>query len=189
MNFQEKEYWTNRYIKNETGWNIGFPSTPLRDYIDQLKNKALKILIPGAGNAYEAEYLYKLGFKNVYILDISDVTLKDFKKRNSDFPDNQLLHEDFFTHDSKYDLILEQTFFCSMTPTEKNRTNYAKKMHELLKPNGKFVGLWFNFPLNNDFNKRPFGGNKMLYLGYFSEYFKIITFENCYNSIPERSEK
>ena len=31
-------------------------------------------------------------------------------------------------------------------------------MNQLLKPNGKLVGLMFNVPLNKD--KPPFGGNK-----------------------------
>ena len=62
MNNTEKEraYWSKRYKEERTGWDIGFPSLPLKTYIDQLENKDLKILIPGAGNAYEAEYLFCL---------------------------------------------------------------------------------------------------------------------------------
>ncbi|SHI83533.1 Thiopurine S-methyltransferase (TPMT) [Algibacter luteus] len=52
-----ENYWTQRYNERQTGWDVGKPTTPLKTYIDQLKNKSLKILIPGAGNAYEAEYL------------------------------------------------------------------------------------------------------------------------------------
>ena len=55
---ETKNYWTNRYSKAKTGWDIGYPSTPLKTYFDQLENKDLRILIPGAGNAYEAEYLF-----------------------------------------------------------------------------------------------------------------------------------
>ena len=72
----EQAFWTNRYQENRTGWDIGYPSTPLKEYFDQLDNKALKILIPGAGNAYEAEYLWQQGFKNVHVLDISEIPLK-----------------------------------------------------------------------------------------------------------------
>ena len=66
----QEQYWSSRYAEERTGWDIGHPSTPLKEYIDQLQNKNLKILIPGAGNAYEAEYLFEQGFKNVYVLDI-----------------------------------------------------------------------------------------------------------------------
>jgi len=66
----ENKYWSKRYEENQTGWDIGYPSTPIKTYVDQLENKDLKILIPGAGNAYEAEYLWQQGFKNVHVLDI-----------------------------------------------------------------------------------------------------------------------
>ncbi len=185
----DKKYWTQRYTNGAVGWNIGYPSTPLKAYIDQLRDKNSKILIPGAGNAYEAEYLWKKGFTNVYVLDISEVPLQAFKQRNPNFPNSQLLNENFFKHNGKYDLILEQTFFCSFVPTELNRNTYAKQMARLLNPNGKLVGLWFNFPLTNDLEKRPFGGNKKGYLKYLSPYFNTTTFTVCYNSIAPRKGK
>lgn len=187
-NLSEEAYWTSRYEEKRTGWNIGYPSTPIKAYIDQLENKDISILLPGAGNAYEAEYLYKHGFSNVFILDISETPLTAFKERNPDFPENQVLLGDFFTHDSTYDLILEQTFFCSFTPTDTNRIAYVKHMAKLLKPQGKLVGVWFDIPLTGDMEKRPFGGDKMLYFNYLKSSFKVNVFERCYNSIPPRAD-
>lgn len=184
---QEQDYWTTRYEEQRTGWDIGYPSTPLKEYIDQLEDKNISILIPGAGNAYEAEYLWKQGFKNVFVMDISEFPLKQFEKRNPDFPKEQLLLEDFFQHKTQYDLIFEQTFFCSFVPTDENRTHYAKHMASLLKPNAKLVGVWFDIPLTGDMENRPFGGDKKLYLKYLNQYFETITFEQCYNSIPPRT--
>jgi len=183
---KEQQYWSQRYLENQTGWDIGAPSTPIKQYIDQLENKNLKILIPGAGNAYEAEYLFKQGFKNVYVLDISSEPLDAFRVRVPNFPLNQTIQADFFTHKGTYDLILEQTFFCSFPPTKSNRQRYATKMYDLLNNNGKLVGLWFNFPLTGDMEKPPFGGDKEEYSNYFDSFFKIICFEACYNSIESR---
>lgn len=183
---KEENYWSQRYQEKRTGWDIGYPSTPLKTYIDQLEDKKLKILIPGAGNAYEAEYLWQQGFTNVFVLDISNIPLTAFAKRNPDFPKAQLLQEDFFKHQHTYDLILEQTFFCSFVPTDDKRSAYAKQMSSLLKPNGKLVGLWFTFPLTTDLEKRPFGGTKELYLRYFNPYLNTLLFEPCYNSIKPR---
>jgi methyl halide transferase len=112
-----------------------------------LNNKDLSILIPGAGNAYEAEYLFNQGFKNVFVMDISAIPLHNFKERIPTFPDNQLIEANFFEHSGQYDLILEQTFFCSFEPTQENRQFYGEKMAQLLKPKGKLVGLWFDIPL------------------------------------------
>ena len=183
---KEENYWTQRYKKDKTGWDIGYVSTPIKAYIDQLTDTSLKILVPGAGNGHEVEYLWQEGFKNVHILDISEIPLNRFKKRNPGFPKKQIHCSDFFEFEGQYDLIIEQTFFCSMVPTYENRAAYAKHMSELLKPNGKLVGLWFDIPLTGDMKKRPFGGNKDLYISYLSPFFKIITFDRCYNSIVPR---
>jgi thiopurine S-methyltransferase len=184
-----KQYWSTRYQEAQTGWDIGYPSTPIKTYIDQLDDKNSHILIPGAGNAYEAEYLYQQGFSNVHILDISEIPLKEFKKRNPDFPEENLHNADFFEFKGAFDLIIEQTFFCSFVPTAENRSTYAKQMASLLKEGGKLVGLWFNFPLTGDMEKRPFGGDKKEYTSYLSPYFNLKSFEPCYNSIPPRAGK
>ncbi len=183
----ELKYWTERYEEERTGWDVGFPSTPLKTYIDQLENKELKILIPGGGNAYEAEYLFNNGFRNVFVLDISQVPLDAFQERVPNFPKEQLLCGNFFEHKGVYDLIFEQTFFCSFPPTKSNRSLYAKTMNQLLKSKGKLVGLWFDIPLKGDMVKRPFGGTKTEYLSYLSPYFETLVFEKSYNSIPPRA--
>lgn len=180
-------YWSARYQQNQTGWDIGSPSPPLSEYLDQLTDKSLRILIPGAGNAHEAEYAWKQGFRNVHVLDIAPEPLAAFNVRVPDFPKAQLIEGDFFTHAGTYDLILEQTFFCSFPPLPETRSAYAKQMHNLLAPGGKLVGLWFNFPLTGDLEKRPFGGTRAEYLGYLEPYFKVRVFETATNSIKPRA--
>jgi methyl halide transferase len=177
------KYWNDRYLHNDFGWDIGYVSTPLKTYFDQLTNKTVHILIPGAGNAYEAEYLHQNGFKNVYVCDIAPQPLQNLKERCPDFDPNHLMEVDFFDiQNQTFDLIVEQTFFCALDPVL--RQKYFEKVHSLLKPGGKLVGLLFNDTLNS--NKPPFGGTKEEYLGYIKHLFKINTFEACYNSIKPR---
>ena len=184
---QERQYWTNRYEEEQTGWDIGYPSTPIKTYIDQLEDRSLRILIPGAGNAWEAEYLFEQGFSQVHVLDISSKPLEAFAKRLPKFPKEQLIQANFFEHQGQYDLIIEQTFFCSFPPIPEDRQRYAQQMARLLKPNGKLVGLWFKTPLTGDLEKRPFGGDRQEYLNYLLPHFDLLTFEDCYNSIPPRA--
>ncbi len=179
----DKIFWSTRYTENETSWDVGSITTPLKNYIDQLKDKSISILIPGAGNSYEAEYLFRNGFKNITVLDIAEEPLQNIQNRIPEFPKEQLICGDFFQHTGKYDLILEQTFFCAIHPSL--RKSYAEKMNELLNPNGKLVGVLFNDKLNDD--KPPFGGNADEYRNYFSPHFNFIVFENCNNSIQPRS--
>lgn len=183
---KEEDYWTERYNNGNTGWDIGYISTPLKEYFDQLTNKDLRILIPGAGNGYEAAYLHQQGFYNVTVLDISSFPLEDLSKRVPSFPKECLLQENFFEHRGEYDIIIEQTFFCSFEPTGENRKLYGQKMATLLGASGKLVGLWFKHELTEE-SKRPFGGNKEEYLTYLSPHFKTVAFEDCYNSISDRA--
>src|SRR5680860_654565 len=178
----DKEYWTAKYRENKTGWDLGSVSPPLKQYIDQLKDKSINILLPGAGNSYEAEYLFTNGFKNISVLDIAEEPLKNLKRRIPGFPEENLIKANFFEFEGFFDLSLEQTSFCAL-PVQK-RSLYANKMHQLLKNNGKLVGLFFN----SEFSKEgpPFGGSKKEYLTYFSSYFDIEIFESCTNSILPR---
>lgn len=182
MNQFNKEFWTARYQNNETGWDLGAPSTPLKEYIDQLKDKNASILIPGAGNAYEAEYLFNKGFTNITVIDISSEPLKNIQKRLPDFPKENLIFGDFFDHNKQYDLILEQTFFCALDPSL--REKYVEQMHTLLKPAGKLVGVVFTAPLNTEMP--PFAATKEEYLALFSPKFNLKVFDACYNSIKPR---
>jgi len=180
-----KKYWENNYINNNTGWDIGHVSPPIESYFNQITDKNISILIPGAGNSYEAEYLYNIGFKNITVLDIAKQPLKNLQKRIPLFPSNQLIQDDFFNHHKKYDIIIEQTFFCALNP--ELRLDYSKKMNELLKKNGKLAGVLFNFPLTEA--GPPFGGSINEYKEMFSKHFLIKTLKICYNSIKPRQER
>ena len=175
-------YWENRYSNNETGWDVGKITTPLKEYIDQIEDKSIKILIPGAGNSYEFEYLFNNGFENVFVLDFAQAPLDNIHKRIPNCNTNQLIKSDFFEHEDKYDLILEQTFFCALEPSL--RKDYVKKMKSLLNPNGKIVGLLFQFPLTEV--GPPFGGSKEEYESLFENDFHIKTLETANNSIKPR---
>ena len=178
----DRDYWEKRYQNDQLGWDIGYVSTPIKSYIDQLKDKSLKILVPGAGNGYEVQYLHGQGFDHVFMIDIAQEPLESFQKRVPSFPKERLLHQDFFDHEGKYDLIIEQTFFCALSPDM--REAYVKKMHGLLQEGGKLAGLLFNIPLYDD--HPPFGGNREIYLSLFSACFDIDVMEEAYNSIPPR---
>ncbi|MDH5597754.1 MAG: TPMT family class I SAM-dependent methyltransferase [Cyclobacteriaceae bacterium] len=183
MKVLDKDFWTSRYASNETGWDTGAITTPLREYIDQLSNKKLKILIPGMGNGYEPEYLHDRGFNHVEILDISILPINNFLRRCPSFPEKNIHHFNFFDFKGTYDIIIEQTFFCALDPLL--RADYAKHMHRLLRKGGKLVGVLFDFPLTEE--GPPFGGSIDEYLKYFEPYFIIKKLERCYNSIEQRS--
>jgi thiopurine S-methyltransferase len=182
MKILSVEYWNNTYKTNKLTWDIGYVSTPLKDYFDQLTNLDIRILIPGAGNAYEAEYLWMKGFRNVFVLDFSELAIESFLSRFPEFPRSNILQTDFFTHEGAYDLIVEQTFFTSILP--KQRSAYAKQTADLLLPKGKLMGLVFNHAFN--FEGPPYGGTENEYRQLFLPYYHFNIFETAYNSIKPR---
>lgn len=177
-------YWENRYLNNEIGWDVGTITTPIKEYIDQINNKSIKILIPGCGNSYEFDYLIQKGFTNVFVLDYAESPIENLKGKTHIDVHKNIILQDFFEHEEKYDLIIEQTFFCALSP--ELRKKYTQKMHSLLREDGKLVGLLFKFPLSEI--GPPFGGSKEEYLDLFNNSFNIKTLETAYNSIKPRQE-
>ena len=181
----KKDFWDTQYREGNTGWDVGRVSTPLKEYFDQLKDKSVSILLPGAGNGYEAEYLNNLGFMNVTVVDISPTAINQFKDRVRNFPENKIINTDFFELQGQFDLIIEQTFFCAIVPSL--RSKYAEKVAGLLKSTGKLVGLMFNATLNTD--RPPYGGNCEEYRECFTPFFDIEIMDSSYNSIKSRIGK
>ena len=181
----DKNYWEDRYLNDSAPWDVGEITQPIKEFIDQLNDKSIKILVPGAGNGHEFEYLIQEGFKNSYVLDIAPTPLENVKKRLPELDNKHLILDDFFKHEGQYDLIVEQTFFCALDPSL--RKQYAEKMHSLLAPNGKLAGLFFQFPLTE--KGPPFGGCAEEYTATFSDLFTIRIMETAYNSIKPREGK
>jgi len=64
------------------------------------------------------------------------------------------------------------------------RSDYAKKMSELLSPKGMLAGVMFNHPLTKE--GPPFGGSIEEYKSYFEKFFSVISLDPCENSIKPR---
>lgn len=178
-----QDYWSNRWEQGQTGWDMGHASPALIRFVQNVVPKTASILIPGAGNGHEAEWLFKNGWENVHVVDIAAQPLANLQERVPELPADQLIHADFFAHQGQYDLILEQTFFCALNPGL--RPAYAEHMHSLLKQDGILAGLLFNFPLTE--KGPPFGGSEAEYRGHFAPYFEMEEMAVSPDSIKPRA--
>ena len=177
----DQTYWDNQYKANATGWDLGKVSPPIKSYIDTIENKEVKILIPGCGNTYEAEYLLEQGFTNVTVIDIAPTLVENLKQKFANHKSITIVLGDFFEHQGEYDYIIEQTFFCALPPILRQR--YVWKMHQLLSDRGKLAGLLFN----REFEvSPPFGGNLKEYEHLFRNAFAFNSISLAKNSIPAR---
>ncbi len=179
---QDASYWESQYKAKKTGWDIGKVSPPIKAYIDTVINKNVRILIPGCGNSYEAEYLIEKGFTNITVIDIAPTLVAILQKKFKNNPKIQVILGDFFEHQGQYDLIIEQTFFCAL-PTSM-RQKYVWKMNQLLAKNGILTGLLFDRFFESG---PPFGGSHTEYKQLFKDSFETIKMETANNSIAPRA--
>lgn len=182
-NIKNSEFWDSLYQFGQQGWDIGYPSPPICSFLEKEVPKDTKILIPGAGNAYEAECLHKAGFTDVSVLDFAETALTNFRNRCPDFPKEKILCEDFYRHSRQYELIIEQTFFSSVQP--EMRECFVDKIYDLLMPGGRYAGLLFKHEFECE--GPPFGAQDNDYLNFFSGKFEILRFETAQNSIKPRA--
>lgn len=179
-----EEYWTSRYEEGTTGWDLGAPSRPLMEFCEKEVLTHQTVLIPGAGRGHDAEALHHNGYSQVHVLDYSPLPLQDLAKRLPSFPVDHLIAENFFSHTGSYDVVLEQTFFCALSPAL--RPHYVTQMARLIKPGGLLAGVLFDFPLEQG---PPFGGSAEEYLDLLNPRFDIHVLEPCRNSMPGREGK
>lgn len=179
----DAQYWEDRYHQQNTPWDIGYPSPPLVHYLKQHAQPQDRILIPGAGHAYEAAWLHQQGYSNVYVCDWAPSAFDILREKAPDFPEAQLLVADFFELGLEVDLILEQTFFCAIDPDR--RAAYARQASQLLSPGGKVAGLLFIHPLER--GGPPFGGTTASYRTLFEAHFKILQLATAQDSIQPRA--
>jgi SAM-dependent methyltransferase len=158
------------------------PAPPLVSLINSLENKDAKILIPGCGSAYEAEYLISKGFTDVTLIDISETASTILKEKFLNQDAVRVLCEDFFKLEDKFDVIIEQTFFCALPPSMRQR--YVWKMHNLLNDSGILSGLLFNRQFDVS---PPFGGSREEYEKLFFGAFEFVNIETAANSVKPRA--
>ena len=173
-NVLDQNFWNSRWENGETGWDIGAASSAISEYFKHIENKEIRILIPGCGNAHEAELLLEEGFKNITLLDIAPKACELISQKFSHH-EVEVICGDFFEHKGEYDVIVEQTFFCALNVNL--RSKYVNKIHDLLSENGKIIGVLFNKDFGNPFP--PFGGDTEEYRTLFQDKFEIKNVSNA----------
>lgn len=178
----DSNYWNGRYQHGQTGWDIGEASPPIIEFVSGVEDRSIPVLIPGCGNAHEAEWMLDNGFTDITLLDFAATPLDNIRQRLGDRKELKLVHGNFFDHEGEYGLILEQTFFCALHPAQ--RGDYMEKMASLLHPEGVLAGVLFNVEFEKD--GPPFGGSEEEYRKLMHPHLSIVTMKPCLNSIQPR---
>ena len=174
-----KDYWNQRYQTQQTGWDLGQPAPAIINFFSTIDDKSATILIPGCGNAHEAQALLDMGFTNITLIDIAPLLVDSLREKFKNTAINVILG-DFFEHTGTYQYIVEQTFFCAIDPSL--RPQYVGHMHALLQPGGQLVGLQFGVSMPAG---PPFGGNEAEYQALFEPKFEV-NISPCIHSVKPR---
>ena len=134
------DFWTVRYAAGKTPWDFGGVPSALKSFLERFSVPG-RILIPGCGSGYEIQAFHAAGY-DVSAIDFSPAAVEQAKRVLGVLAERIILG-DFFTYDfgqTRFDLIYERTFLCSMTPSR--WPEYVDRMADLLVPGGRLIGVF-----------------------------------------------
>jgi len=142
------EFWEACYESEMDGWDLGGP-TPVFERLASEMPKG-KICVIGCGRGYDAVAFAKAGF-DVTAIDFSRNAVMDARENaRKEGVDIQVLRENIFDLPEdlfyQFDYVMEYPCFCAISPTR--RFEYDRVVWQLLKANGKLLGLFL--PLDKE---------------------------------------
>ncbi len=84
MENSKKEHWENVFAtkqETEVSWYQQKPETSINFFVDNAIPKDAKIIDVGGGDSYLIDNLLKMGYTNLYLLDISENAINRIKAR------------------------------------------------------------------------------------------------------------
>jgi len=182
------EDWERHYDEKDLRWDIDEAAPPIVHLWKERFFSPCNAIIPGCGAGHEVMFLAKKGF-NVTAVDYTHGAIKLTKnilKKNN--YSGEVLHQDFFKLDSKYnetfELMLEHTFFCAISPTK--RREYVETAKRILKPGGYLIGLFYE---TNEEGGPPFNTRQEDIEEFFSDSFMIESLIKTSHSAEQRRGK
>jgi thiopurine S-methyltransferase len=183
-----KEDWQKHYEEDNLRWDLGEVSPPIRHFLENNPIKTGRAIIPGCGQGHEVILLAKKGF-SVTAVDYTKGATERLKRnlQNNGVGAN-VICVNFFNlgleHINKYDLMLEQTFFCAIHPTLRN--SYVNLVFRILKPGGLLTGVFYE---TGEDDGPPFNTTRAHILRHFSGPFEIKHLEKTNRSAEKRQGK
>ena len=188
INGYTQEDWQRHYDEGDLGWDLGQVAPP---FIRLFESNAIlpgKTLVPGCGRGHEVIYLAENGFE-VTAVDYSSGAVNHLKSTVQERKLKcKVLHMDFFgidsTHNGVYDLLIEQTFFCAISPEQ--RPFYVSTVARALKQGGMLAGLFYHTGKEGG---PPFNTTREDILKHFSDSFEVQQLSKSEDSAEQRKNK
>ena len=175
------EFWNQRYLNNNTKWDLGYPTPILAHYLKDNSTSG-KACVLGCGNGHDVIELSKYGVE-VHAVDFAKEAIANLQKQLTQKHCVELIEEDIFNlpnlYANDFNFVYEYTCYCAIDPNR--REDYFNMVHKILKVGGLLFGIFI--PLDKDkYNKEgpPFGVSIDEVLELTNGKFKVIvnTFSN-----------
>lgn len=184
----ELEDWRKHYDSGDCPWDLNDVAPPWRVLWEEKKLVPGKAIVPGCGRGHEVVFLAEKGF-DVTGVDFAEGAVQNCRDALSQrgLPGN-IARENFFAlgreHHGVYDLLLEQTFFCAIHPSDRNR--YVETAARTLKPGGLLAGLFYE---TGGEGGPPFNTTRSDVIDHFSAEFEIESLAKTPHSHEQRKGK
>jgi methyl halide transferase len=188
LTVDDSQWWEQLYLSGKTPWDLGKPAPPLLTYLKSTYAVAPgRLAVPGCGHGNDCLPFINAGFE-VTGIDFAPTavrsTFEKFQKTGKSGSLAYLLERDIFEiheYDNYYDYVLEHCFMPALEPSR--RRTYVYTLHDLLKPGGKVIGLWW---LIDSKGGPPFSMNRHDVYDLFDGKFKIDIAYSPNDSVPQR---
>ncbi len=183
-----RDDWQKHYAEDDLRWDLGQVAPPFVRLWEEGKLGQGRVIIPGCGRGHEVLFLAGNGFQVTgldYAPGAVELLSRSLQEKGVQA---DILHQDFFelgdNHISRYDLMLEQAFFCAIHPSR--RSAYVETAARIIKKGGLLAGLFYE---NNEKGGPPFNTTPADILEHFSDEFDIETLERTPHSVEKRKDK
>ncbi len=144
------EAWEHKYQSGGDGWELMRPAPPLSRHLTAHPPlPGALALVPGCGRGHEARLLAAAGAR-VVAVDLAPSALAEARRLSpSEGPTIEWRLADFLTlpadpgERGRYDLVVEHCCYCAIDPDR--RDEYVQTVAALLRPGGRYVGLFWCF--------------------------------------------
>lgn len=165
--------WNAAYERGDTPWDKGYASPPLIEFL-KLQSVSGRVLVPGCGAGHDVRALASEGVEVVGL----DIAPRGIDKAET-FPvsyDERYELGDFLNLGKQYyhsfDWVVEHTCLCAIDPCE--REAYARSVVQALKPNGKYLAIFFREVSDYQVNGPPHPISREQSDALFGESFELI---------------
>lgn len=179
---KEMTFWENRYLAQETPWDLNGPHPAIDPILLQLKLQKSRFLNFGCGRGHDAHFLARKGHL-VRGIDISPQAIDAAQKLYPNPPTLHFAVDDVFKLQEAQiaDVIFEHTLFCAIPPDR--RKDLIRIWKNALDDTGYLLGVFFVHP------KRfgpPYGCSEWELRTLLEPHFRLLYWKRWEVSPPHR---